>query len=59
MERDGYLLLCSDGLTNMLDNTEILNTLKNNKFENIANEYIKKANSNGGVDNTTVVVIKL
>ena len=51
--------MCSDGLTNMLDNTEILNTLKNNKFENIANEYIKKANSNGGVDNTTVVVIKL
>ena len=59
MERDGYLLLCSDGLTNMLDNIEILNTLKNNKFENVANEYIKKANNNGGVDNTTVVVIKL
>ena len=59
MERDGYLLLCSDGLTNMLDNTEILNTLKNNKFENVANEYIKKATNNGGVDNTTVAVIKL
>lgn len=59
MEKEGYLLLCSDGLTNMLDNNEILNVLKNNKFENIANEYIKKANNNGGVDNTTVVVIKL
>ena len=59
MEKEGYLLLCSDGLTNMLDNNEILNVLKNNKFENIANEYIKKANNNGGVDNTTVLVIKL
>ena len=59
MEKDGYLLLCSDGLTNMLDNNEILNVIKNNNFENVANEYIKKANNNGGVDNTTVVVIKL
>lgn len=58
-ENKGYLLLCTDGLTNMLDNNAILQTLKLNKFENVADEYIKKANENGGVDNTTVVVVKL
>lgn len=58
-EKEGYLLLCTDGLTNMLDDNKILNIIKNNKFENIAKEYIKEANNNGGVDNITVVVIKL
>ena len=58
-ETSGYLLLCTDGLTNMLDNEAILQVLQMKKFENIADEYIKKANENGGVDNTTVVVIKL
>ena len=43
----------------MLDNDRILSILKNNKFENVADEYIKEANNNGGVDNTTVVVVKL
>ena len=58
-EKTGYLLLCTDGLTNMLDNESILQTLNCCEFKNVADEYIKKANSNGGVDNTTVVVIKL
>ena len=56
---EGYLLLCTDGLTNMLDDEKILDVLKCNKFEKVAEEYIKKSNNNGGVDNTTVVVIKL
>ena len=43
----------------MLDNEDILQVLQMKKFENTADEYIKKANENGGVDNTTVVVIKL
>lgn len=58
-ENNGYLLLCTDGLTNMLDNKAILQILNLNKFEYVADEYIKKANENGGVDNTTVVVVKL
>ena len=58
-DTSGYLLLCTDGLTNMLDDDTILQVLQMKKFENTADEYIKKANENGGVDNTTVVVIKL
>lgn len=58
-EKEGYILLCTDGLTNMLDDSRILNVIRNNKFDNVAKEYVKEANNNGGVDNTTVVVIKL
>lgn len=58
-ETSGYLLLCTDGLTNMLDDDTILQVLQMKKFESTADEYIKRANENGGVDNTTVVVIKL
>lgn len=58
-QNEGFLLLCTDGLTNMLTDEKILDVLKCNKFEKVAEEYIKKANNNGGVDNTTVVVIKL
>lgn len=55
----GYLLLCTDGLTNMLNDNEILKLLKQNDFDKIADLYIKKANDNGGVDNTTVIVVEL
>lgn len=58
-KKDGYLILCTDGLTNMLDNKEILNILKNTAFDIVAKKYIKEANDNGGVDNTTVAVIEL
>lgn len=58
-EKNGFLLLCTDGLTNMLSNDDILNVIKKTEFENVAQKYIKQANQNGGVDNTTVVVVKL
>jgi protein phosphatase len=55
----GYLLLCSDGLTNMLDDTNILNIINQDtdldtKTKNLA----EKANENGGTDNITIVLIK-
>ena len=51
------ILMCSDGLTNMIDTTEILNIVQDN-FEKASKELIKKANENGGMDNTTVIIIK-
>jgi len=55
----GYMLLCSDGLTNMLDDNNILNIINQDtdldtKVENLA----EKANENGGTDNITIVLIK-
>lgn len=54
----GYLLLCSDGLTNMVEDNKILEIVKNNKFENVATVLIENANSNGGVDNITLILVK-
>lgn len=56
-QKDDIIIMCSDGLTNMLDTTEILNIIQEN-FEIASKELIKKANENGGMDNTTVIVIK-
>lgn len=58
-DKDGYLLLCTDGMTNMLSNEQILAVFKNEKFDKIAEALVKKANENGGNDNITVVVVKL
>lgn len=57
LKGDRYLL-CSDGLTSMVRDDEILKTLRS---ENIANdcarELVAKANKAGGSDNITVVII--
>lgn len=59
-EKDtGYVLLCSDGVSNMLKEDEILNIFSKNDFNKIADKIIQKANANGGVDNITAVAIKL
>ena len=46
-------------LLNIINTDPLFKDYEMKKFENTADEYIKKANENGGVDNTTVVVIKL
>lgn len=50
------LLMCTDGLTNMVKENEIYDIIKNNPRES-ANELIKRANENGGLDNITAIVI--
>lgn len=56
---DGYLLLCTDGVTNMLNKHEILNIFKNNEFDIIAQKIIEESNSKGGTDNITALVIDI
>jgi protein phosphatase len=52
------LLLCSDGLTDMVTDEDIESILNaGNGVEATVWELIEKANTAGGVDNTTVVVI--
>lgn len=55
----GYLILCSDGLTNMLSNDDILQTVKNNNFVILSDKFIDIANQNGGVDNITAIVVEI
>ena len=52
------LILCSDGLTNMLEDTEILNICEQgNKPQEISEELVNLANDKGGTDNITAVAV--
>ena len=57
-KKKGYLLLCTDGLTNMLNDREILKIIQENNFEYTAEKLVLKANEKGGNDNITVVILK-
>ena len=52
------LLLCSDGLSGLLNDEEILEIYNNTDFELLCDKYIEAANANGGYDNITVVAMK-
>lgn len=55
-----YVLLCSDGLTGMVADSEISDTISKIKEPvAIVEKLIESANGNGGKDNITVIVIKL
>lgn len=56
---EGYLLLCTDGMSNMLTENEVINIFKSTKFDEVASNIIVRANENGGSDNITVIVVKL
>ncbi|MCL2254958.1 MAG: protein phosphatase 2C domain-containing protein, partial [Lachnospiraceae bacterium] len=54
------VLLCSDGLSNMLDDEEIGGILySDDDINEKANQLIKAANDNGGKDNIAVILIKI
>lgn len=53
------ILLCSDGLTNMLSDSEILNIAVSGKsLSDIASSLVKEANAKGGDDNITVSLLR-
>lgn len=56
---NGYILLCTDGVTNMLKKRDILNIFKNNEFHNIAETIIEESNKRGGIDNITALAIDI
>src|SRR5699024_5008542 len=51
------ILMCTDGLTNMVSEQEIFNILKSNTAQP-SKDLVAKANENGGLDNITAIVIK-
>ena len=55
--KEDTLVICSDGLTNMVTQDDIFNIVKEN-FEFAPKELIERANQNGGLDNITVITIK-
>jgi protein phosphatase len=55
------LLLCSDGLTDMLEDKEILEIMNKYTHDNRAccQALINEANQNGGIDNISVIIIEI
>ncbi len=58
LEAGDRLLMCSDGLTNMVSDEEILDIFENHEIGDVADALIEEANENGGKDNITVLVIE-
>lgn len=57
--KDDVLLLCSDGLTNMIDKDDIHEMISESKhnLKDTCNSLISRAKKNGGYDNISVILI--
>ena len=55
--KDDIILMCSDGLTNMLEDKDIYEIIRR-EGTLAAEKLIEKANENGGYDNITAIVIR-
>ena len=53
------VLLCTDGLTNCIDDDLIKLACSDNDFASLAERLTELANQNGGNDNITVVAVKI
>lgn len=51
------ILLCSDGLSNFVNDEKIAEILNSNNFYGFADKLVNLANQNGGADNITVVAV--
>ena len=56
-QKGDIIIICSDGLSNMVSQEEIYEIVKDN-FETAPKELIERANQNGGLDNITIITIK-
>ncbi len=54
-----HILLCSDGLSNMVSSKEVLDVFKRVDFDQIPKVLVDSANAHGGRDNITVVCVEL
>ncbi len=60
LKKDDILLLCTDGLNSMVDDNKINKILSNKlSLEQICKKLIEEAKKNGGLDNITIILIKI
>lgn len=60
VERGNRYLLCSDGLSNMVEDTELCRIIqKKRELYEIGGKLILEANRNGGTDNIAVVLVEI
>lgn len=61
LDADDIILMCSDGLSNMLDDKDIEKIVKDEALEELIQKgdaLVRAANENGGKDNIAVVLVK-
>jgi len=59
LEKDAKIILCSDGLTNMVSDEEMKKIVgQASKDDNPAQLLVDRANQNGGKDNIAVIVVE-
>jgi protein phosphatase len=59
LKEGDIFVICSDGLNNMVSDSRIKEEVLSNSPKKAVETLIKLANTNGGVDNITLVVIRL
>lgn len=59
LKKDDVFLLCTDGLTSLVNDDEISGSLSENKPDDACRKLVDAANQKGGKDNITVVVVKI
>jgi protein phosphatase len=62
MENGDMFLLCCDGLTDMVDDwmlKEMLSDAQDGSLEEACDALVRAALTNGGVDNTTVILVRI
>lgn len=56
--KDDILIICSDGLSNLVEQETICQKASNSNIEQATEDLILLANNNGGFDNITIIIIK-
>lgn len=59
VREDDTYLLCSDGLSNMVQNHEMLDLISKHPTEEAARRLVDLANERGGDDNITLILVKI
>ena len=61
VQPDDIYLLCSDGLTDMVDDGKIHSILadENTDLTRTATVLVQQANETGGIDNISVILVKI
>lgn len=60
LKYEDYIIMCTDGLSNMLSDIEIKDTvLQKVSLKEKCNELIRLAKDNGGLDNITAIIIEV
>ena len=61
LHREDVILMCTDGLSNMIEDAEIEYIIKGNSdnVEKAGRELLDQANDSGGKDNITVLLVKV